>query len=156
MPTTITHILYPTDFSAHSAAALPPVRALARLFHAEVLLLHIIEPPALPPEALVLGETWQALMDEARREALAKLDGLARVLKDQGVAVTTRVVTGSVVPRILEAAKEEHVELIALGTHGRTGLSSVLLGSVADKIVRLATCPVLTVRNPAMPPEEPR
>lgn len=156
MASAITRILYPTDFSTGADAALEPVKAVAR-FHAEVLVLHVIEPLPLPPEGFVLGATsGQDLMDEARREAMARLDGLARVLKDEGVAVTTRVVIGPVVSRIIEAAKEEGADLIALGTHGRTGFASVVLGSVADKVVRLATCPLLTVGHRARPEEEPR
>ncbi len=148
--TAITRILYPTDFSEPGAAALAPVTTLARVFHAEVILLHVIEPLPVPAEGYFPTGAWQTYMDETRREAVNQLDRLAGALKAEGVAVTTRLAAGPSVSRILDAAKEESADLIAMGTHGRTGLSSVLLGSVADKVVRLATCPVLTVRNPGM------
>ncbi len=152
--TAITRILYPTDFSEPEAAALAPATTLARLFHAEVIPLHVVEPLPVPAEGYFPTGAWPAYMDETRREAVDQLDRLAGALKAEGVVATSRLAAGPVVSRILNAAKEESADLIAMGTHGRTGLSSVLLGSVADKVVRLATCPVLTVRNPAMSPEE--
>ncbi len=148
--TTITRILYPTDFSEASMVVLAPLGTLARLFNAEVVLLHVIEPLPLPAEGYFPTGVWQAYMDETRQEAVNQLDRLAGALKAEGVAVTSRLAVGPVVSRILNAAKEESADLIAIGTHGRTGLSSMLLGSVADKIVRLAPCPVLTARNPAL------
>jgi len=156
MTTTITRILYPTDFSEASMAVLAPVATLARLLGAEVMLLHVIEPLPLPTEGYFPSAIWQAHVDQTTAEATVQLDDLSRRLKAEGVAMTSRLATGPAVSRILGVAKDEGADLIAMGTHGRTGLSSVLLGSVADKVVRLATCPVLTVRNPARPLEEPR
>ena len=154
--TEITRILYPTDFSESSAAVLVPMVTLARFFQAEVVVLHVVERLPMPSEGYFPTDTWQALVEENEREAVAQLDQLARALKGEGVAVSTRLVVGSVVPGILRIAKEEGVDLIAMGTHGRTGLSSVLLESVADKVIRLAPCPVLTVRNQALPLEARR
>src|SRR3972149_11461172 len=139
----ITRILYPTDLSEHAAAALAPAATLARTFRAEVVLLHVIEPLPLLSDSYFPPAAWEAYAEETRAEAMARLDLLARQLKAEGVTVTTRLATGPVVSSILKVAEEEGVNLIAIGTHGRTGLSSVLLGSVADKIVRLAPCPVL-------------
>jgi universal stress protein A len=144
----IRHILAPTDFSDYSTKALSDALELARTFGATLSLLHVLEPSPY------LGEftppTMGAdLLGDLERQASAEL---ARVLPEAQaatIAVTRAVVMGSPSQRIVETAAAEHVDLIVMATHGRTGLSHLLIGSVAERVVRTAPCPVLTIRPPA-------
>lgn len=144
-----TSILCPTDFSTSSQSALDAARELADQFHATLHLLHIVqdlalvmpESPALFMDAIVpVGDLVQAA-----EESLAQL---AAADHAAGRKVVSAVRTGSPFTEILRYAQEIQSDLIVIGTHGRTGLSHVFLGSVAENTVRLATCPVLTVRPP--------
>lgn len=145
----IRSILAPTDFSRHSEGALRYACGLAERMGSRLHLLHVLtdvmpvgpDPmlsPILPPE--YFRET-----EAASREALYNL-----VQPDWGkpAGVETSVRWGSAVDVIVEHAATQKVDLIVIATHGRTGLSHVLLGSVAERILREAPCPVLTVRNP--------
>jgi universal stress protein A len=144
----IRHILAPTDFSDDSKKALSDALELARMCGAKLSLLHVLEPSPY------LGEftppTMGAdLVSDLERQARAEL---ARVLPEAQaatIAVTRAVVIGSPSQTIVETAAAEHVDLIVMATHGRTGLSHLLIGSVAERVVRTAPCPVLTIRPPA-------
>jgi universal stress protein A len=144
----IRHILAPTDFSDYSKAAVSDALELAQVFGAKLSLLHVLEPsPYLgeftPP---TLGEE---LLGDLERQASAEL---ARVLPEARQAtteVTRAVVMGSPAQTIVETAEAEHVDLIVMATHGRTGLSHLFIGSVAERVVRTTPCPVLTIRPPA-------
>ncbi len=144
----IRHILAPTDFSDHSKRALGDALELAQTFGAKLSLLHVLEPSPY------LGEFTPPTMGEELRGDLERQAGaeLARALpeaRQATVAVTRAVVTGSPALKIVETAEAEHVDLIVMATHGRTGLSHLLIGSVAERVVRTAPCPVLTIRPPA-------
>jgi nucleotide-binding universal stress UspA family protein len=135
----IHHILAPTDFSAPANQAVTSAFELAQTWGAKLSLLHIIEVPVYAIEvALPLADLEQ----EARR-ALARL--LPEALAAH-VEVTRLVELGVPYVKILEVAKAEQVDLIVMATHGRTGLGHLVLGSVAERVVRLAPCPVLTIR----------
>jgi nucleotide-binding universal stress UspA family protein len=137
----IRHILAPTDFSEHSKQAVTYAFELAQKVNAKLSLLHVIEVPVYAIEvALPLEELEQV----ARRE-------LARLLPEAEtahVAVTRLVVMGMPYQRILETAADEQVDMIVMATHGRTGLSHLFMGSVAERVVRTSPCPVLTIRPP--------
>lgn len=138
----ITKILYPTDFSDFSNAALPAALRLAEKHGAELHLLH----------AQVLHADDEAVIErsyeELAREARADLEVMAEGGEVGAVRLVPVVRRGiSAAPAILEYAAEEDVDLIAMGTHGRRGLRRVLLGSVAEEVVRAAGCPVLAVRR---------
>lgn len=145
-------ILVPHDFSscANHAAAL--ARDVARVHGARLILLHVAElPPMLGPGATVVpdeGGTPINVRDYAMRSSEAHLEDLCNRLRSDGVDVTSQATTGNVASEIAECAKREGVDLIVMGTHGRTGLAHVVLGSVTEKIVRHSTVPVLTVRVP--------
>jgi nucleotide-binding universal stress UspA family protein len=141
----VTRILVPTDFSTHADAAFRYALDLARTFQASVHLVNVVEDP------LAAG-VWSSELYTAEiaglqmnlvRDAEQRLR--ASVPADAGT-ITTEVRTGRVAKQILEVATERGVDLIVLGTHGRTGLAHVVMGSVAEKVVRLAPCPVLTLR----------
>lgn len=144
-----TRILVPTDFSAPSEAALAAAKELADRFGASIHLLHVLEDPYstsayatevygfLPPG---LRETWQENA-EKRLEALLPREHGTR----SGGTVT--VVFGSPAKAIVDHAQTAGSDLIVMGTHGRSGMAHLLLGSVAERVVRTAACPVLTVRG---------
>lgn len=145
-------LLVPCDFSACSEAALALAAGLARTHGAAVALLHVSDlPPNLDADARITPpDTDRALrVDEyVTRGATERLESLARPLRDGGLRATVRAVTGDVAREILRAADDEGASAIVIGTHGRTGLSHLLLGSVAEKVVRAAKVPVVTVRLP--------
>jgi nucleotide-binding universal stress UspA family protein len=144
-------ILVPTDFSPASEAALATAKALAAQFGASIDMIHVLQDPYataayasdaygyLPPG---LRESWQ-------REALKHLDALMTPEAAAQFRVNTRVVFGSPANAIVEYARDNSMNLIVMGTHGRGGVAHLLLGSVAERVVRTAECPVLTVRGTA-------
>jgi nucleotide-binding universal stress UspA family protein len=146
MTPAIRRILCATDLSPASAAAWEEALALGRVLGSRILLLHVVTPPVLPVEGYLPPAVYDDLVAGATRDALDRLDGLARGAAGPALEVVTRVEVGSPAPRVLEVASREAADLLVVGTHGRTGLSGLLLGSVADRLVRQAACPVLTVR----------
>ena len=89
------------------------------------------------------------LLSDLERQASAELDRMLPEAQQATIEVTRSVVVGSPFRKIIETAEAEHVDLIVMATHGRTGLSHLLIGSVAERVVRTAPCPVLTIRPPA-------
>lgn len=144
----IHRILVPTDYSDSSRLALRYGAAFAQQFQAELHLLHVIDDYfGLAPEAqIMLPDLNQYLGD---LQAAAKLE-LSK-LRQAEAAQLTDVVEASPVGRpfveIIRYARDVQADLIVMGSHGRTGLSHALLGSVAERVVRKASCPVLTVRS---------
>lgn len=139
-------ILVPVDFSDFSAKGTKYAARFADKFGATLLLTHIVEPVRYPESILIPPE-----MAEANRERLTLArKALAAFVKRQvpaGLTTETLVRLGHPVDQIVAAAKECDADLVIVGTHGHTGLKHLLLGSVAERIVRLAPCPVLTVRE---------
>lgn len=148
----ITRILCPVDLSDTSRRALEHAGALAREFGAAIRVLEVVDI-ALPPGPV--ATPLYALTPELRRTLTEELDRFAAPARAGGVTVTVDLEEGPVVHQILQAADAASADLIVMGTHGRGGFEHLLLGSVAEKIVRKATCPVLTVppgeRQPAAP-----
>jgi nucleotide-binding universal stress UspA family protein len=139
-------ILCPTDFSAHSYLALEAAVELAQHFSAELLLVHVVIPSvewSMAPGAMMASNIPGPL------EVLASAkETLAKVRKDRtpdNVAVREIVLEGVAADEISRKAKEEKADIIVMGTHGLTGWRHLIFGSVAEKVVRLATCPVITV-----------
>jgi len=136
-------ILVPTDFSTASDAALPHAEALARQKSASLLILHVEEPPL----AYGGGELYYGLPDPNSERILKMLEEVRPT--DQTVAFTHRLTMGDPAGEIVRIAAEERVEMIVLGTHGRSGMTRMLMGSVAEAVVRRAPCPVLVYRAAA-------
>lgn len=145
---TTEHFLVPVDFSAYSDHALDYAITLAQKLQARLTLLHVIQPLVVGGADMGLGVPYtyvQQIEDESRRNMQACVDRVtAAGLKSEGM-----VVHGVPWHEIVDMAKSRYNDLIVMGTHGRTGLQHVLLGSVAEKVARLAPCPVLVVRSPA-------
>lgn len=144
---TFRRILHPTDFSAASRPAFKMALGLAKAGRAELLLVHVLPPLPMIEDAYIAPSTYQQLQRSYRASDQKQLDRLVRTAKVAGVR-TAGILLDSGVPaeRIARLAESRHAELIVMGTHGRTGLTRALLGSVAARIVATATCPVLTVR----------
>jgi len=147
---TLKKILVATDFSEPSTAALTYGQALARNFQATLHVLHVVDN--VP--AMVYGaEAYTVSMPELQREiednARKQLDDLL-VDNDPHPLPTRRVLISSTAPAsaIVDYAGREHIDLIVTGTHGRGAVAHLLMGSVAERVVRTAPCPVLTVRHP--------
>jgi universal stress protein A len=144
----IRHILAPTDFSDYSKKALSDALELAQTFGAKLSLLHVLEPSPYLGE-FTLPTMGEELLGDLERQASAALAQLLPDAQEAKVEVTRAVAIGSPSQTIIETAEAEHVDLIVMATHGRTGLSHLLIGSVAERVVRTAPCPVLTIRPPA-------
>lgn len=149
-------LLVPHDFSECAAHALGEAVALAKVHGSSLVLLHVSPlPPNLSADALITppGEREAVRVAEyTTRGATKDLEAIAAPLRRKGLDLGTRAIvapSGDVAGEICNVAKEIGAEAIVVGTHGRTGLSHLLLGSVAEKIVRRATIPVVTVRMAA-------
>jgi universal stress protein A len=143
----IKKILCPTDFSPCAEAAFDQAAALAKLLTAEIVLLHVVpevQDYFLTPDMVPIVQPVTAA---ARNWATDQLDKARR--RASGVPVTSELRMGPMLDSILASAVANKVDLIVVGTHGRTGLKHALLGSVAERIVRHSVVPVLTVRKPA-------
>jgi len=146
-------LLVPHDFSPCAARALRTAVELSKVHGSELALVHVSELPAnLPPGTLVTpGDAAGPLRvdDYTTRGARQQLEAIAEPLRREGLVVRTLAVTGDVADEILAVAKATSADALVVGTHGRTGLSHLLLGSVAEKIVRGAAVPVVCVRTHA-------
>jgi nucleotide-binding universal stress UspA family protein len=140
----IERILCPSDFSETSSAALDMAIELARRFDAVVTLFHTHQVPSYVFPDGMLPVTPQVLQD-LERSIVAELTRLASRCEAAGVAVRIAHRIGVPYSEIIRYADETQADLIVMGTHGRTGLRHALLGSTAEKVVRRAPCPVLTV-----------
>lgn len=138
----IDRVLVPVDFSPHSKKALGYALGLAKRFGAEVTLLHVVEQIFYPSDWIYPFTTVDF---PARCEALIK--EAKSWLKEESGTNEPVVLLGNPWREIVDLAKKRKMDLIIIGTHGHTGLKHALLGSVAEKVVRHASCPVLTVRT---------
>jgi nucleotide-binding universal stress UspA family protein len=140
------HILVPTDFHEASATALDLAVSMAQAFDAKVTLLHVWELPIYPYMDFMLNSSLITQVEDAAVKGLAQ--GLETLQKRVPMA-QSKLKTGLPWQGVLEAIKEVEADLVVMGTHGRRGLSRVTLGSVAERVVRLASVPVLTVHAPS-------
>jgi nucleotide-binding universal stress UspA family protein len=140
-------IVAPTDFSDCAEEAWGITQRTARLLGSEVLLVHVLVEPPVYGDISVGDSAWQVLL-EAEKWVADELERWADQGRKRNVTVRTVMRRGSPSAEIVGLAAEEQGELVIMGTHGRGGTSRVLLGSVADRVIRTAPCPVLTVRKP--------
>ena len=139
-------IVVATDFGQVSDHAFEYARALAGRFGASLHLLHVVETP-LPPAAWSEGyaldvQGMRAQLEDEAAQRLAEI-----VARYEGLPITTEVRGGRAAQAIVECARERQADLLVLGTHGHGVVAQLLLGSVAERVVRWAPCPVLTVRQ---------
>lgn len=142
--TEIRKILCPVDFSDFSESVLAYAAAFAKLFGSEVTVLHVFAT-AVPPAGSATYPAWLLQVPEARQSIADELNRLLAPLSSTGVALRTRIAEGNTATEIVRHAAEHDVDLVVMGTHGRSGFDRLTLGSVAEKVLRKATCPVLTI-----------
>jgi nucleotide-binding universal stress UspA family protein len=135
-------IVFPTDFSSASDAAMHYATSLARDAGAKLLIVHVEEPPL----AYGGGELYYGIPDPDRGDLTKMLDELTP--SDPAVPYEHRMLLGEPATEIVRLAEEQSADLIVMGTHGRTGLKRLLMGSVAEAVVRRSACPVLTFKEP--------
>jgi universal stress protein A len=142
-------ILVPLDFSATSDAALTYAKELAATFHARLFLLHIVEDPsaagAWTPEVYVAASA--ELRETLLHDAQERLESALTAAERERFKASLDVWVGTAADGIGAFARKKTIDLIVMGTHGRRGLAHMFLGSVAERVVRTAPCPVLTIRG---------
>lgn len=141
----IKKILVPVDFSEHSKQALDIAVGLAKTLSAEVHLVHVLHYPvqvAAPGQMAIPADLWTEIRDAAAR----KLEKTTKTVEGEGIKAESHLSEGPNAHSIVELAEKLGVDLIVMGTRGLSGLKHVMLGSVAERTVRLAHCPVLTVK----------
>jgi nucleotide-binding universal stress UspA family protein len=144
----VRRILHPTDFSRASGAAFLKAVALAKESRAELLLVHVLLPPTpFIGDGYVSPKTYEELEAAARRSAQRELAKVAARAQKAKARVKAVLVEGVPYDRIARVARSKRADLIVMGTHGRSGLSKFFLGSVAERVIALAPCPVLTIRR---------
>jgi nucleotide-binding universal stress UspA family protein len=140
-------ILHPSDFSPASRPAFRKALELAKESGAQLLLVHVL--PVLPmlPDVYIAASTYNELQRGQRTSAQKQLDRLVRTAKAAGVQASGILLDfGVPAERITRLATSTHADVIVMGTHGRTGLTRALMGSVAARVVASAACPIMTVR----------
>jgi len=137
------HVLVPIDFSPYADQALVYAIEVAKSLNAYLTLLHVLQVPLVVGDSeAVLNASLESLEAEAEQGLQAALERIRQAaLKGESV-----MVAGVPFQTIVQVARDQHADLIVMGTHGRTGLTHILIGSVAEKVVRLAPCPVLVTR----------
>ena len=141
-------ILFPTDFSQGARAAMDHAISLARDYKAKLILLYVIQDISIAEWYIPSSISAADLVDDMQKSAAAEMDKWAREVMGQIGHVEQLVVRGVPFVEIIRTAKDKGADLIVIGTHGRTGIDHMLFGSTAEKVVRKAHCPVLTVRMP--------
>ena len=141
-------LLVPTDFSEDSEQAARYAVELAKRFQAEIHCIHVVDIPAdlLSTSAYYMTGPSEGFLDQIREESKKNLEAFAKK-NLEGVGVRTAFLEGSPFVEIIRYARNQEIDLVVIATHGRTGLRHVLFGSVAEKVVRKAPCPVLVVKR---------
>ena len=140
-------ILYPTDFSEDARHACPYVIDLAKKFGARVILIHVVPAPTYAVSYEIAVDT-STLDEEMRKSAQTRIEKLAGEFAAEGIECDAVIEVGGAFVEIIKTARDREADLIVLATHGLGALKHMLLGSTAEKVVRKAPCPVLTIRHP--------
>lgn len=144
----IKNILVPIDFSDYSKNALKYAVQFAKTFNAKIFLIYVVEPMIYPAD-FSMGQVAIPSMDsDLQNRAEEELKNLAKSYSETALQIETIIKTGKPFVEINETAKETDADLIIMATHGHTGVEHLLFGSTAEKVVRKAPCPVLTLREP--------
>ena len=142
-------ILCPIDFSEPSIVALKAAGELAQEYSAEIILIHVVQPVhPVPAPGVPAGFAIQEYYDERTAAARKSFDDIVAEKIPEGVAVRTKVVRGQAADEIVREAESEGVDIIVTSTHGWTGWRRFVFGSVAEKVMRLSSCPILSIPGP--------
>ena len=144
----IKKVLVPIDFSDYSKAALRYAVSFAKMFKAEMILVYVVEPVIYPPDFSMGQIAIPSVNTEWDVKAKEELNKLASNEIPKEIKVTTLIKTGKPFLEIIDTAAELDTDIIIIATHGHTGVEHILFGSTAEKVVRKAPCPVLTLREP--------
>jgi nucleotide-binding universal stress UspA family protein len=140
-------ILYPTDFSEFSRCAMPYAMEFSRHFESQLHCLHVVEPTYL--DSMLAAETHEpTITDQIGSMQQRMQEFVDEYLKDDQEHVVSKVISGHPFEEIIGYARNQEIDLIILATHGHGALSSMLLGSITEKVVRKSPCPIMTVRHP--------
>ena len=139
-------ILFPTDFSNGARAALDYALSLARDYKARLILLYVIQDVSIAEWYIPSTLSVADLIEDMQKSAWKEMDKWAEEAAAKVKDVEKVVVRGVPFVEVIKVAKDRSVDMIVIGTHGRTGIDHMLFGSTAEKVVRKAPCPVLTVR----------
>ena len=142
-------VVVPTDFSDCSQEAWELAKRVAAAPDSELVLVHVLTEAPRYGDGILGIESARKIRDEARKWAEASLEDWVAKARAEGLDVRSALRTGVPYEEIVTLARDERADLVVIGTHGRGGMERMLIGSVADSVVRLAPCPVLTVREPA-------
>ena len=146
--TRIRRILCASDFSKTSGKALMSAIDLAKANRARLTIVHAHVPIVpLVPEQYLEASTWDRVDTETRRWAERQVEKLVEKARKRGVRASAMMVTGDPAQQIVRMARSKRADLIVVGTHGRRGFSKFFLGSVAERVIATASCPVMTVRG---------
>ena len=140
-------ILYATDFSSASRRAFDTALAMARSLNASLTIAYVLAPVVTVPDQYIDAATYDRLDRQAREWSTEQLVRLARRARKAGVKATSVLRDGDPAEQIVRACRANRADLIVVGTHGRRGLPKFFLGSVAERVVSMAACPVVTVRG---------
>jgi nucleotide-binding universal stress UspA family protein len=144
----INKILVPVDFSDYSKSSLRYAVNFSKFFKAEMILVYVVEAVIYPPDFSMGQIAIPSVNAEWDKRAKEELEKLAKAEIPADVKVKTIIKTGKPFMEIIETASEEDADLIIIATHGHSGVEHILFGSTAEKVVRKAPCPVLTLREP--------
>ena len=144
----VRRIVCAVDFSEFSDYALTYATEFANVFDAELHLIHVLELPFMPTYAMAGLPELSVPTDQLEEQARQHMDELTKKTQAEHANVTGVVRIGSAFLEIIRYAQELSADLVVVGTHGRTGLTHMIIGSVAEKVVRKAPCPVLSVKHP--------
>ena len=141
--------MHATDFSPASTAALKRAMAMAKADRAQLIIVHVMTPPslALPGDGYISPSLYEDLEASARAQAQKRLNAIVGRARKAGVRATGLLLEGVPHERVARAARAKKVDLLVIGTHGRSGLAKFFLGSVAARLIASVSCPVLTVRG---------
>ena len=142
-------IVVPTDFSSCAEEAWTKAQQLAHAFESELVLVHVLDEPTFYAAAPFARRVGQEVYATGRRRAEEQLEHWVEKARASGLEARAQLRVGVPHREIVEVAADERADLVVIGTHGRGGLSRAVLGSVADRVIRLAPCPVLSVREPS-------
>ena len=144
----INHILAPTDFSDMAKEALAVAKEMAQLHDATLHIVHVFEEPAFPSFYGAGALLLYGKVPDIRKQAEEALEDLANPIRiDSGLNVTTHLLDGHAADEICAFAEDKNIDLIVIPTYGLTGLKHILLGSVAERVVREAKCPVFVYKS---------
>lgn len=145
----IKRVVVPIDFSDYSKSALKYAVSFCKHFNAKIILVYVVEPVIYPPDFSMGQIAMPNVAIDMDKRANEELEKLAKKEIPSDLEVTTKIRTGKPFVEIIETAADEDADMIIIATHGHSGVEQILFGSTAEKVVRKAPCPVLTIRMPA-------